>query len=131
MGKSGDQLKGMRLKRGEGIAGWIAESGQAVIIEDVRKDHPFTGRLDSATGFQTQSIIGVPLKSRGVVFGVIELVNKLSGEAFSALELKTLPTIADFGGIAIERGFYFHPYAVWQPSTLSPRCAIAARWSAA
>jgi len=105
-GSGMDSLKGMKLPRGKGIAGWIAESGQSIIIEDVKKDKRFDPGMDSVTGFVTKSIIGVPLKTKRRVFGVIELVNKLNGESFTPLELKILTTIADFTAIAIEKTYY-------------------------
>ncbi len=110
IGESSDKLKGMKIPAGEGIAGWIAESGRSVIIENVKKDKRFTKRIDRMTGFETQSIIGVPLKAKGRVFGVIELINKLNGESFSPYELKILSTIADFSAIAIEKIYFFRAF---------------------
>lgn len=43
VGDGADLLRGCRLKVGEGIAGWVAQSGQSVLIEDVRKDPRFCG----------------------------------------------------------------------------------------
>jgi len=106
IGPSSEKLRGMRLPRGEGIAGWIAEHGQALIVEDVAADPRFSGRLDEMTGFSTTSIIGVPLKSQHRVFGVIELVNRIDERPFTPMELKTLTTIADFAAIAIEKAYY-------------------------
>ena len=106
VGSGRDQLEGKVLPRGKGIAGWIAENKQSVIIEDVRKDSRFSNEMDGLTGFVTKSIIGVPLVSRGKVFGVIELINKLNGEPFTPLDLKILTTLADFTAIAIEKAYY-------------------------
>jgi diguanylate cyclase (GGDEF)-like protein len=106
VGSGRDQLEGKVLPRGKGIAGWIAEHKQSVIIEDVRKDSRFFDEMDGLTGFVTRSIIGVPLVSRDKVFGVIELINKLNGEPFTSLDLKILTTIADFAAIAIEKAYY-------------------------
>lgn len=108
VGQNADKLKGLQLPRGEGIAGWIAETGQALIIEDVTKDTRFSPRVDRFTGFKTESIIGVPLKSGGKVFGVIELINKLDGGAFTPYDLKVLTTIADFAAISIEKAYYYN-----------------------
>jgi diguanylate cyclase (GGDEF)-like protein len=105
-GSACDALKGRTIPKGRGIAGWIAENASPVIVSDVSKDPRFDGSFDAASGFKTQSIIGVPLITRGEVFGVIELVNKIDGSSFSALELKMLTTIADFAAIAIERAYY-------------------------
>jgi diguanylate cyclase (GGDEF)-like protein len=106
-GSGVEKLKGMVIPKGKGVAGWIAESGQAVIIEDVSRDSRFNPSMDGLTGFVTKSIIGVPLKAKNRVFGVIELVNKLDGGSFTPLELKVLTTIADFTAIAIEKSYYF------------------------
>lgn len=108
VGQNADKLKGLQLPRGEGIAGWISETGQALIIEDVTKDTRFSPRVDRFTGFKTESIIGVPLKSGGKVFGVIELINKLDGGAFTPYDLKVLTTIADFAAISIEKAYYYN-----------------------
>ena len=106
VGEASDSLRGQRIPIGEGIGGWIARTGQAVMIEDVEKDSRFSDRFDRMTGFRTRSIIGVPLKTGNKVLGIIELVNKLNGESFTPFELKVLSTIADFAAIAIEKAFY-------------------------
>ncbi|THB70387.1 MAG: sensor domain-containing diguanylate cyclase [Desulfovibrio sp.] len=107
IGKNSAALAGKTLPKGEGIAGWIAENGQSVIVEDVSKDDRFSPRVDKYTGFTTQSIIGVPLMAGKTVFGVIELINKINGKAFTSFELKVLTTIADFAAIAIEKAYYY------------------------
>ncbi|MEW5722842.1 MAG: sensor domain-containing diguanylate cyclase [Thermodesulfobacteriota bacterium] len=106
VGKNADVLRGLQLPQGEGIAGWIAETGRPCIVEDVSKDSRFSNRVDAFTGFRTESIIGVPLVSNDRVFGVIELINKLDGEPFTPFDLKVLTTIADFAAIAIEKAYY-------------------------
>jgi diguanylate cyclase (GGDEF)-like protein len=106
VGSGVDRIQGMTIQKGRGIAGWIAETGQAILIEDVANDKRFDATTDHLLGFKTESIIGVPLKTKDRVFGVIELVNKLKGGNFTPLELKTLITIADFAAIAIEKAYY-------------------------
>jgi diguanylate cyclase (GGDEF)-like protein len=106
IGSGSEALRDQVIPRGRGVAGWIAENGQAVIIDDVSRDTRFDAQMDRLSGFTTRSIIGVPLKTRSRVFGVIELVNKLNGEPFAPLELMILTTIADFAAIAIEKAYY-------------------------
>ncbi|MCK5197928.1 MAG: sensor domain-containing diguanylate cyclase [Spirochaetales bacterium] len=106
VGESADKLLGVKIPKGDGIVGWIAETGKSVIIKDVSKDERFIGNVDKITGFSTESIIGVPLKVNGKVFGVIELINKLNGKSFSPYELKLLQTIADFAAVALEKFYY-------------------------
>ena len=105
-GSAGDHLRGKTIPRGTGIAGWIAENGESLIITDVSKDKRFNPEMDRIAGFSTKSIIGVPLVSNNQVFGVIELVNKLNGKSFTPFELKILTTIADFAAISIEKSYY-------------------------
>ena len=119
-GSGADQLRGKSIPRGKGVAGWIAENGQSVIIEDVSRDARFDPSMDQITGFTTRSIIGVPLRTRKGVFGVIELVNKLDGRAFTPLELMVLTTIADFAAIAVEKAYYFRALRRIATSTRSP-----------
>lgn len=107
-GSAVDSLKGKVVPRGEGIAGWIAERGMPLIVEDVSKDERFDGSYDQLAGFETRSIIGVPLKTATEVFGVIELVNTLEERLFTPLDLKFLTTIAEFGAIAIEKAYYLN-----------------------
>ena len=106
IGEGADKLLGVKIAKGDGIVGWIAENGKSLIIEDVSQDERFLGKIDKISGFKTQSIIGVPLKVNDKVFGVIELINKLDGNSFSAYELKLLQTIADFAAVAIEKFYY-------------------------
>jgi len=106
VGSGVQAILGSTIPKGQGIAGWIAETGQAIIIEDVAKDKRFDSTVDRLLGFTTESIIGVPLKTRDRVFGVIELINKVKGGNFTPLELKMLMTIADFAAIAIEKAYY-------------------------
>lgn len=105
-GSGVEKLQGQVIPKGSGIAGWIAEHGESLIVEDVSRDSRFNPDFDKMTNFTTESIIGVPLKSRGNIFGVIELINKLDGSNFTAFELKLLQTIADYAAIAIEKSYY-------------------------
>lgn len=100
------KLRGRTMPRGRGIAGWIAETGQPAIVQNVDTDERFDPSMDQLTEFKTQSIIGVPLLTKNRVFGVIELVNRLNGEPFTPLDLKLLTTIADFAAIAVEKAYY-------------------------
>jgi len=107
-GSAVDVLKGKTVPRGQGIAGWIAENGEPLIVEDVRRDRRFDESFDRVAEFETRSIIGVPLKTQNDVFGVIELINTLEARTFTPLDLKFLTTIAEFGAIAIEKAYYLN-----------------------
>src|ERR1700693_1063650 len=64
VGAAAEALKDIRLKVGEGIAGWGGKHGQALIVPDVQNDPRFSARLDEITRLQTHSVICVPLRSK-------------------------------------------------------------------
>ncbi|HTX73340.1 MAG TPA: sensor domain-containing diguanylate cyclase [Rectinemataceae bacterium] len=106
VGKSADALHGMRIPLGSGIAGWVASNGTPAVVEDAASDSRWSDWLDKLTGFDTRSIIAVPLRSGDKVFGVIELINRFDGRPFTAYDMRVLSTIADFTAIAIEKAYY-------------------------
>jgi diguanylate cyclase (GGDEF)-like protein len=101
VGDKADALKDVRLKVGEGIAGWVAKSGEARIVPDVRNDPFFASRVDDATKWETRSIVCVPLKSKLRVLGVIQLVN-VDMSQFGEQEVFFLQSLCDYAAIAIE-----------------------------
>jgi len=102
VGEGAERLKGMRLPLGEGIAGHVARSGEAVLIADARRDPRFSGRFDEESGLVTGSVLAVPLRSKGRVLGVVELVNPVGGRPFDADDQRTLAALADYAAIAID-----------------------------
>ncbi|MEI8095655.1 MAG: sensor domain-containing diguanylate cyclase [Spirochaetales bacterium] len=105
-GEGAAGIRGLVLERGQGIAGWVAEQGLPEIVVDASKDSRFHRAIDEKVGFVTRSIIAVPLKARGRVYGVIELINKLDDSLFTELDIRVLQTIADLAAIAIERVYF-------------------------
>ena len=96
------QLKGLRLRRGEGIAGWVASNGVPLLIPDVSLDERFQGQFDLQFSFNTRSIVCVPMKIKERVVGVIELINSFDNLAFDDVDMTVLSAVADFAAIAIE-----------------------------
>ncbi len=92
---------GLRLGPGQGIAGWVAQRGETVIIPDVRKAPHFFPGVDEQIGFMTHSLLAVPLRVRGTVLGVLEVVNKLQGE-FDDNDRTLVETLAASAAIAID-----------------------------
>jgi diguanylate cyclase (GGDEF)-like protein len=102
VGDGAERLKGMRLPVGEGIAGHVARSGEPLLLADARLDPRFSGRFDEASGLVTGSVLAVPLRSKGRVLGVVELVNPVGGRRFDGDDLRTLAALADYAAIAID-----------------------------
>src|SRR5215813_7738110 len=64
VGDAADMLQTVRLKLGEGIAGWVAKHGEPLLVPDVYTDPRFTKRVDEMTKWKTRSIICLPLQSK-------------------------------------------------------------------
>src|SRR6184192_735863 len=101
VGTASETLKNVRLKVGEGIAGWVAKHGERLIVPDVYTDPRFAKRIDEMTKLETRSIICVPLRSKLRVLGVIQLVN-VHMEHFTDQETFFLQSLCDYAAIAIE-----------------------------
>ena len=96
-----DTLKGIRFKLGEGIAGYSAARGESIMARNAKESKYFHPDFDRMTGFDTRSVLCVPLISQGKVLGVIEVLNKRHGE-FTQSDLQLLQSIAATGSIAME-----------------------------
>jgi len=100
--KHTQKLKDIRLKVGEGVAGWVAKTGRPLFVPSVDKEPRFTRKVDEATAFSTESIVCLPLKIRDKVLGVIELVNKKDMSLQHPYDFEILTTVADYAAIALE-----------------------------
>ncbi len=102
LGTHSDRLLGLRVKMGEGVVGRVAQSGQVAIVNDVLEDERFTKRIDARTGFNTQSLLCVPLKAQERILGVIEVVNRTDGSTFSRADAEVLQAVANQAAIALD-----------------------------
>ncbi len=100
-GVEAEWLEGRRIGRDQGIAGWILQHREPVMVNNVSQDPRFFSKIDKTLGIDTRSLIGVPLLSEGRALGVIEVINKRSGEPFDEVDLETLSMLADQAVIAI------------------------------
>jgi class 3 adenylate cyclase/GAF domain-containing protein len=94
-------MKKFRLKLGQGIAGYVAARGEAIIVNDTEKSPHFFPIIDEVSGFQTRSALCVPMISQGKVIGVIEVLNKINGD-FDLDDRDLLQSIATSVCIALE-----------------------------
>jgi diguanylate cyclase (GGDEF)-like protein len=106
LGEKAKDVSSFRVRIGEGIAGWVAETGEPTIVNDVSRDPRFSGKFDSKTQFQTRSILCAPLISRGRTIGVVEIINRLGG-GFTRSDLEMLLTLVEPCAIAIENAILF------------------------
>jgi GAF domain-containing protein len=102
IGEKGEVVKEFRLKVGEGIAGWVAEKGEPLIVQDVQADERFYKKVDDKTLFKTKSIMATPMKIKGRTIGVAEAINKLDNKEFSERDFEFFTAIVNQAAIAIE-----------------------------
>ncbi len=102
---SAERFADFKISLGEGIAGWVAQHGQPLLISNVEEDPRFSPLIDKVTGFRTRSILCVPLKTKSRVLGVLEVINKRSENgpaAFTREDLDLLITLASWVTVAVE-----------------------------
>lgn len=98
----GDNLVEVRLDLGQGIAGYVAQTGKKVILKDAYKDERFNPDFDRKTGYVTKSILCMPMKNRkGEMIGVFQIINRKNG-FFTIDDTKFLDTLSVDACIAIE-----------------------------
>jgi signal transduction histidine kinase len=82
------------------LAGWIFRTNAPLIINDVANDPRHFGTVAQKTGFQPRSLLGVPMRRRGVVTGVLEALNKRHGD-FTEMDARVLTVLASPAAVAI------------------------------
>ncbi len=104
LGEAGEEIKEIyNLKKGQGIAGFVAETGLPLKIKDAYLHSKFSSEIDKKTNYRTKAMMCVPLKIRGEVIGVIQVINKMIKPFFfSAEELEMLITISSSAAVAID-----------------------------
>jgi len=102
VGTAAEKLKEVRLKLGEGVAGWVAQQGESLFVADANVDTRFSPRVDQITRMETRTIAAVPIKGREAVLGVIEIINTPRALKFGQEEMFMLQALGDYAAIAIE-----------------------------
>ena len=106
-GPGSAKLKEIKVKVGDGIAGWVAKTGQAALSEDVSKDHRFTGAIAKQIKVKPQGIICVPLKGKRSLLGVVEVLHREGRSNFTAEDLWSLEGLANQMAVVVENARLF------------------------
>lgn len=106
-GAASGQVVGMRLKPGQGIAGWVAESGQPIIVPSVADDPRWYPGVDRETGFRTRAIVAVPIRLGEEILGVLEGLNPPE-DRLCEEDMQLLISVAALAASAIQNARHFH-----------------------
>lgn len=101
LGERATPLRGQRVPLGQGIAGWVAATGQAIAVADVGQDPRWAQEVGRTVGYIPRTMLALPLLLEERVTGVLQLLDKDGGEPFSAADLTTLGLFAGQAAVAI------------------------------
>jgi class 3 adenylate cyclase/GAF domain-containing protein len=101
-GSAAAGLARITVAPGKGIVGHVAATGQPLLIADAYADPRFDRSHDERTGFRTRSLLTVPMHSKGVVIGVVQVINKAGEASFDEDDLQLLESFAAQAGVSLE-----------------------------
>jgi PAS domain S-box-containing protein len=100
-GPGSKTVRGWRLAPGQGIAGWVAHSGQILIVPDVYADRRYFSGVEHESGVALRSILTVPVRVKQNVIGVIQAVDT-QPDRFTPSDLTVIESLASAAAVAIE-----------------------------
>jgi GAF domain-containing protein len=95
-------ITGQRLPAGEGIAGWVATTGQPLSVSDLENDSRFAASFASATGYAPKAILAAPIELDDRLLGVIEVLDRDSSRAGSEEDLTLLTLFGRQAAVALD-----------------------------
>lgn len=103
LGEVGEKVtKTIHLKKGQGVAGWVWQNDEPLIVKEAQKDSRFFSKIDQQSGFTTRSILAVPLKIGNRFIGVAEVINRYDGLEFDQDDLELFSTFCRLVAVAID-----------------------------
>ena len=101
-GEGEDHLVGSRFPGDTGIAGWVASSGQPLLVDDVSQSPQFAPGAAKSTGYVPRSIMAAPLISHGECLGVLEVLDRGARQRGELGDVDLLGLLAAELGMAVE-----------------------------
>ena len=102
LGEAGEVLEKHDLSLDEGVAGWVARTGESLLLADPTSDPRFCGRIDALSGFVTRSLLCVPMVAQGRVLGVLELLNPPEGLPYTPDDVRKAQAFASLSAMALQ-----------------------------
>ncbi|MDQ3660463.1 MAG: GAF domain-containing protein [Actinomycetota bacterium] len=106
-GAGAEDVIGMRVPVGQGIAGWVVASGQPIEIADVTRDPRFARDVAESTGYVPRAILAMPLETERAMLGVIEVLDRRAGGGSGTHDMELLALFAHQAALAIENSRVF------------------------
>ena len=100
-------VDGLRMPADAGIAGWVARHRTPLLLDDASADPRWHRAIEEHTSFRPRSMLCVPLVSKDVLLGVIQVMNRLDGQPFDERQLRLAQILADHTAIAMENARLF------------------------
>jgi signal transduction histidine kinase len=106
-GKKQLETERIRVPLEGSIGGWILQNDDVLVIDNIQDDERHSSEIDWITSFVTRSILGIPLKDKHELVGVLEVINKHHNLDFSGDDVHTLNLLAAQASVAIENARLF------------------------
>jgi GAF domain-containing protein len=103
LGESAARARKFRVPVGQGIAGWVAQTGEAALIPDASQDPRFAVNIARSIGYIPKSVLCIPLRAGEAVVGVVQLFDKANGAPFTSDDQLLLEEFAVQAAVAIEQ----------------------------
>ncbi len=108
LGVDAEEVKGLRVPLGHGIAGLVAASGQPMAVSDAGGDPRVAPEIAESLSYVPQSILCVPLSYDDRIIGVLEVVDKDGDSSFTEHDVETLGLFAKLAAVAIRQSRAHH-----------------------
>jgi GAF domain-containing protein len=100
-GEPGPAVEKQRVPPGTGIAGWVVENDEPLVVDRPQEDARFYGGIDEKSGFETRNMLAVPLRTKERVIGAVEVINKRAG-GFAEKDVTLATALANQAATAID-----------------------------
>jgi GAF domain-containing protein len=101
-GEGEDTLVGQRVPAGTGLGGWVVQSGQPVVIEDVAADPRWSREQAQRTGYVPKGLMAAPLVREERTLGVLNVLDRPERRRFSVAEMELLELFASQAAVALD-----------------------------
>lgn len=124
----GGEVQEIRLQVPEGIAGWVAQTGETLNIPDAYQDDRFHQDVDRQSGYRTRSMLTMPMmNNHGKAVGVVQVLNKKGDRAFEPEDEELLRALTAQAAVSIENGKLYQSLVKQKEELVATRAKLEQR----